>query len=132
MKSQALFSSKYKSKKLKCRLLQFLFGALMVKKLTRKISNPVDSAYLISGVFLTILLYGYYYGMMDHSGINMDAVWPWQPSSMFHDNHHRYNHTVDWFTLLCQDFCHGNFRLLFMAVSFILTFCSFFCVRNCF
>ena len=33
MKNQALFSSgvKIKSKKLKCRLLQFLFGALRVK-----------------------------------------------------------------------------------------------------
>ena len=30
-KNQALFSSKDKSKKLKCRLLQFLFGALRVK-----------------------------------------------------------------------------------------------------
>ena len=28
MKNQALFSSKDKNKKLKCRLLQFLFGAL--------------------------------------------------------------------------------------------------------
>ena len=31
MKNKALFSSKHKSKKLKCRLLQFLFGALRVK-----------------------------------------------------------------------------------------------------
>ena len=31
MKNQALFSSKDKSKKLKCHLLQFLFGALRVK-----------------------------------------------------------------------------------------------------
>ena len=31
MKNQAVFSSKGKSKKLKCRLLQFLFGALRVK-----------------------------------------------------------------------------------------------------
>ena len=30
MKTQALFSSKDKSKKLKCRLLQFLFGTLRV------------------------------------------------------------------------------------------------------
>ena len=30
MKNQALFSSKDKSKKLKCRLLQFLFGLLRV------------------------------------------------------------------------------------------------------
>ena len=33
MKNQALFSSKDKSKKLKCRLLQFLFGALRVKNM---------------------------------------------------------------------------------------------------
>ena len=31
MKNQALFSSKDKSKKIKCPLLQFLFGALRVK-----------------------------------------------------------------------------------------------------
>ena len=31
MNNQALFSSKDKSKKLKCRLLQFLFGSLRVK-----------------------------------------------------------------------------------------------------
>ena len=30
MKNQAVFSSKDESKKLKCRLLQFLFGALRV------------------------------------------------------------------------------------------------------
>ena len=33
MKNQALFSSKDKSKKLKCRLLQFLFGTLRVKSI---------------------------------------------------------------------------------------------------
>ena len=33
MKNQALFSSKDKSKKLKCRLLQFLFSPLIVKKI---------------------------------------------------------------------------------------------------
>ena len=32
MKNQALFSSEDKSKKLKCRLLQVLFGALRVNK----------------------------------------------------------------------------------------------------
>ena len=31
MKNQALFSSKDKSKNIKCHLLQFLFGALRVK-----------------------------------------------------------------------------------------------------
>ena len=32
MKNQALFSSENKSKKLKCRLLQFLFGTLRVNQ----------------------------------------------------------------------------------------------------
>ena len=32
MKNKALFSSKDKSKKIKCRLLQFLFGNLRVKE----------------------------------------------------------------------------------------------------
>ena len=32
MKNQALFSLKDKSRKFRCRLLQFLFGALRVKK----------------------------------------------------------------------------------------------------
>ena len=32
MKNQALSSSKGKSKKLKCRLMQFLYGTLRVKK----------------------------------------------------------------------------------------------------
>ena len=36
MKNQALFSLKDKSKKLKCRLLLFLFGALMVNQLLKK------------------------------------------------------------------------------------------------
>ena len=34
MKNQALFFSKDKSKKLKCLLLQFLFGALKVKEVS--------------------------------------------------------------------------------------------------
>ena len=47
MKNQALFSSKDKSKKLKCRLLQFLFGALRLtiqakgaRQLTAVLAQP--------------------------------------------------------------------------------------------
>ena len=39
MKNQALFSSKDKSKKLKCRLLQFLFGALRVNFMLTKVNQ---------------------------------------------------------------------------------------------
>ena len=42
MKNQALFSSKDKSNKLKCLLLQFLFGALKVKVFNGKKVLPVQ------------------------------------------------------------------------------------------
>ena len=38
MKSQALFTSKLKIRKLTCRLLQFLFGALRVKSMQKVLS----------------------------------------------------------------------------------------------
>ena len=41
-KNQTLFSSKDKSKKLKRRLQQFLFGALRVNKVNQKISQSGD------------------------------------------------------------------------------------------
>ena len=41
MNNQAIFSSKDKSKKLKCRLLQFLFGALKVKCFTTLLPNTL-------------------------------------------------------------------------------------------
>ena len=43
MKTQALFSSKDKSKKLKCRLLQFLLGALRVNEEMMKIIQALSS-----------------------------------------------------------------------------------------
>ena len=47
MKNQALFSSKDKSKKIKCRLLQFLFGALKVKS---HFLNTSVSLYYVSQI----------------------------------------------------------------------------------
>ena len=45
MENQALFSSKDKSEKLKCRLLQFLFGALRVN-LSLAPNKQVDNNYI--------------------------------------------------------------------------------------
>ena len=42
MKNQTLVSSNDKSKKLKCRLLQFLFGTLRVKKGGKRASHSSD------------------------------------------------------------------------------------------
>ncbi|KAH3878107.1 uncharacterized protein LOC127873877 [Dreissena polymorpha] len=71
---------------------------------------PVFVVPLHAVVFVPILLYGYYYGMMDHSGIKMDAVWPWQPSSMFHDDHHRHFHCNFGFNTILFDRFHGTLR----------------------
>ena len=52
MKNQALFSSKYKSKKLKCCLLQFLFGALRVKRVV-KVSKSDRNLQMLSLLEMT-------------------------------------------------------------------------------
>ena len=46
MKHQALFPQKDKSKKIKCRLLQFLFGALSVK-ITESDDMPSKTSFSI-------------------------------------------------------------------------------------
>ena len=60
MKTQALFSSKDKSKKLKCRLLQFLFGALRVNgemtKIIQALSSNVLFGSLLFDIFIRIIL----------------------------------------------------------------------------
>ena len=50
---------------------------------------PVFTIPVHALVFITIEIYVFYYGLMDHSGIKMEALWPWQPNSMFHDDHHK-------------------------------------------
>lgn len=40
-------------------------------------------------VFVTVLLYNYYYGLIDHSGVYIESVFPWQQPSLFHDYHHK-------------------------------------------
>ena len=47
MKNQALFSLKDRSKKLKCRLLQFLFGSLRVKNSILKSQILFPLGYLL-------------------------------------------------------------------------------------
>ena len=56
MKNQALFSSKDKSKKLKCRLLQFLFGPLTVKSLKVGFAFTTYTIFLMATTCQTELL----------------------------------------------------------------------------
>lgn len=63
-------------------------------------------------VFVTILVYIYYHGIIDHSGINFKAYWwqPWQPDCIFHDNHHQYFHVNFGFNIEIWDKIHGTYR----------------------
>ena len=50
---------------------------------------PVFTIPVHAFVFIAVEVYVFYYGLMDHSGIKMEALWPWQPNTIFHDNHHK-------------------------------------------
>ena len=63
MKHQALFSSKGKSKKIKCRLLQFLFGALMVN--TLKAIHFVSVFYMTIKLVFSFILFPYSFSLYD-------------------------------------------------------------------
>lgn len=56
-------------------------------------------------LFYGILLYTYYHGIIDHSGITFKAQWwqPWQPDAIFHDNHHQYTHVNFGFNIYFWD-----------------------------
>jgi len=45
-------------------------------------------------VYVTVLVFVYYFGLMNHFGMNMTSRFPWQPDTMFHDNHHKYANLV--------------------------------------
>lgn len=59
-----------------------------------------------------LLMYIYYHGIIDHSGINFKAYWwqPWQPHCIFHDNHHQYFHVNFGFNIEYWDKLHGTYR----------------------
>lgn len=59
------------------------------------LGKHAETDYLyLSAVFYSIALYTYYHGIINHSGINFKSYWwqPWQPDTIFHDNHHQYFH----------------------------------------
>jgi len=63
-------------------------------------------------VYCTYLIYIYYHGIIDHSGITFKRLWfqPWQPDCIFHDNHHQYFHVNFGFNVELWDQIHGTLR----------------------
>ena len=60
--------------------------------------------------YYTLLVYIFYYNVCDHSGIKHRALVPWQPPSLFHDDHHRYFHCNFGQSSLLWDRLYGTLR----------------------
>lgn len=57
-----------------------------------------------------LLLYIFYYNTLDHSGIKHRSWWPWQPPSLFHDDHHKHFHCNFGQSSLVWDRLFGTLR----------------------
>ena len=70
--------------------------------------------------FCTILVYTYYHGILDHSGIAFKRQWwqPWQPDAIFHDNHHQYFHVNFGFNIEFWDKVKPSFWFKSGVVSY--------------
>eukprot|EP00041_Stephanoeca_diplocostata_P010532 m.167236 g.167236 ORF g.167236 m.167236 type:complete len:365 (+) comp18188_c0_seq1:197-1291(+) len=62
----------------------------------------------IAGVALN-LLYIHYHNVIDHSGVYCESWLPWQPSSLYHDDHHRCFHMNYGQSLTIWDELGGTF-----------------------
>jgi lathosterol oxidase len=60
--------------------------------------------------FVFILLYNYYYGLIDHSGVYIESIFPWQEPSLFHDYHHKYSSCNYGLNTRLFDTLHGTLR----------------------
>ena len=58
-----------------------------------------------------VLIYTYYHGIIDHSGITFKRYFwqPWQPDCIFHDNHHQYFHVNFGFNIEYWDIVSSSF-----------------------
>ncbi|XP_062551040.1 lathosterol oxidase-like [Armigeres subalbatus] len=62
--------------------------------------------------FYIVVVYAYCHGILSHSGVNFKSFWwqPWQPDTIFHDNHHQYFHVNFGFNIYYWDILHGTYR----------------------
>lgn len=59
---------------------------------------------------LSVILYNYHYNILSHSGVKMNSIWPWQCSTIFHDNHHQFFHVNFGVNTTIMDKLHGTYR----------------------
>ncbi|XP_035215092.1 methylsterol monooxygenase 1-like isoform X2 [Stegodyphus dumicola] len=61
-------------------------------------------------VFIGVVFYENYYSVIGHSGAKIKSLWPWQPDSMYHDNHHEFFHVNFGLNTKLFDYLHGTLR----------------------
>ena len=59
---------------------------------------------------VAVLLYVLIYNVVDHSGVRLVSALPWQPPSVYHDDHHAYFHVNFGQHLMIWDRLHGTLR----------------------
>lgn len=60
--------------------------------------------------FLCVVTYVAYHGQVDHSGIDFEGDFPWQPGTKFHDDHHKYFHLNFGQNVVLWDWLFGTLR----------------------
>ncbi len=59
---------------------------------------------------ICVLLYILIFNIIDHSGVKLASALPWQPPSVYHDDHHHYFHVNYGQHLMIWDRLHGTLR----------------------
>jgi lathosterol oxidase len=59
---------------------------------------------------ITVFVYILVFNIIDHSGVKLTSVWPWQGPTMFHDDHHAHFHVNFGQCLSMWDRLHGTLR----------------------
>lgn len=60
--------------------------------------------------FLCVVTYVAYHGQLDHSGIDFQGDFPWQPGTKYHDDHHKYFHLNFGQNIILWDWLFGTLR----------------------
>jgi len=71
---------------------------------------PMFTLPLYVGSYYGLLVYIFYFTTWDHSGIRHRSLLPWQPPSLFHDDHHKYFHCNFGQNAMIWDRLHGTLR----------------------
>ena len=91
------------SLRLRYTLSSLLVSFLAVKRCSGSFRFTRIVAFVVSS-------YTMYHLIEDHSGVKKTPIWPWQPTTEYHDNHHQYFHCNFGQHILLFDQLFGTLR----------------------